>query len=176
MHALHLPRHLLGVTFLAALLTMVVMALLLLPGRLAPADSAPGAGDRGRAGPADRDPHEGPPAVRRAPGLDGRPGRGAAAGRPALSGVAPAARATAPARATPHRAAGTRPGGAPAGTPPGRTSRGQLAGTPSAAARRAAMSSLRIPSIACIARDARSRSESLNSSSIPAGTTCHDRP
>ena len=47
MHALHLPRHLLGVTILAALLTMVVMALLLLPGRLAPADTAPAAGTAG---------------------------------------------------------------------------------------------------------------------------------
>jgi hypothetical protein len=47
MHALHLPRHLLGVSFAAALLTMVVMALLLLPGRLAPADSAPNAGAAG---------------------------------------------------------------------------------------------------------------------------------
>ena len=47
MHALHLPRHLLWVTFLATLLTMVVMALLLLPGRLPPTDSAPGAGTAG---------------------------------------------------------------------------------------------------------------------------------
>jgi hypothetical protein len=51
MHALHLPRHLLGVTFLAALLTLVVMALLLLPGRLAPADSAPSADTAGAGAP-----------------------------------------------------------------------------------------------------------------------------
>jgi hypothetical protein len=38
------------------------------------------------------------------------------------------------------------------------------------------MSSLPIFSIACIARWARSGSGSLNTSSIPLGTTCQDRP
>jgi EmrB/QacA subfamily drug resistance transporter len=52
----------------------------------------------------------------------------------------------------------------------------QLAGTPSAARRSAAMSSLRIPSIASIARRARSGSGSEKTSSIPTGTTCQDRP
>jgi len=52
----------------------------------------------------------------------------------------------------------------------------QSAGGPSAALRSAAMSILRIPSIACIARWARPRSGSANSSSIPVGTTCQDRP
>lgn len=54
--------------------------------------------------------------------------------------------------------------------------RGQRAVTPSAAARSAATSSLRIPNIASIARCARDWSGSANSSSIPSGTTCHDRP
>ena len=52
----------------------------------------------------------------------------------------------------------------------------QLACTPSAASRSAATSSLVMPSIASIARWARDWSGSANSSSIPVGTTCHERP
>ena len=48
--------------------------------------------------------------------------------------------------------------------------------TPSAAARRAATSSFRMPSMARIARAARSGSGSDSSSPSAAGTTCHDRP
>jgi hypothetical protein len=47
---------------------------------------------------------------------------------------------------------------------------------PSAAAWSVAMSSLRILSIASIARRARSGSRSANSSSMPAGVTCQDSP
>lgn len=47
------------------------------------------------------------------------------------------------------------------------------AATPAAAARSASTSSLRIWSMACIARSARSESGSLNTSSMPSGTTCH---
>ena len=47
---------------------------------------------------------------------------------------------------------------------------------PSAAARTAAMSSLRMPYIASRARRARSVSSSRNRSSMPAGTTCHESP
>ena len=47
---------------------------------------------------------------------------------------------------------------------------------PSAAAWSAARSSLRIPSIACIARCARSGSASAKTSSMPIGMTCQDSP
>jgi hypothetical protein len=48
--------------------------------------------------------------------------------------------------------------------------------TPSAAACSAATSSFFMPSIACIARWARSLSGSRNSSSMPCGTTCQETP
>ena len=82
------------------------------------------------------------------------------------------------ARPLPARLSHVRHSGMPRGAAPvrGSPSPCQAAATPSAAARSAAMSSLRIPNMHSIARLARSGSGSVRAPSVLRGTTCHDRP
>ena len=89
----------------------------------------------------------------------------------------PRSRARCSGAAAPHVATALGAGPAPLIVPAASLSwPRQAAGTPSAARCSSAMSSLRMPNIACIARCARAGSASPKSSSTAVGTTCHDSP